>query len=280
MQLRACMSPQEAKGDKEARLQGGSRVSSPSKKRKVSMDAGQVEQIVRRPGALYDYLAACAHDGLWVMDEEGRIVFVDEVLCQRWDRSKDWFVGRSCLDMARAGERDVVKGKLATAVLGERIPALELVHDTSRGESIRLEVNVTCLRDGERVVGLLAVCRDVTERKRAEEELEVYRNNLMALVEKRTQELLVANEQLQREIGEHRKTEEALRTSEEYYRAIFQNTGTAMVIMEEEDTTIALVNRGERQVRGVYAGTARRHEEGHRVRGSLRLSEWCPSTTK
>jgi PAS domain S-box-containing protein len=68
------------------------------------------------------------------------------------------------------------------------------------------------------------------------------RNNLMALVEKRTQELLVANEKLQREISEHKKTEEALRTSEEYYRAIFQNTGTAMVIMEE-DTTIALVNR-------------------------------------
>ena len=197
---------------------------------------------MRRPGALYDYLAASAHDGIWVMDRAGRIIFADEILWHQWGQSNDWFIGKSCLDMARAGERDLVKDRLGAASRGERIPSLDLVHDTACGESIRLEVDVTRLTDGEHVIGLLAVCRDVTERKRAEEELETYRNSLMALVEKRTEELLIANEQLQREISEHKKTEEALRTSEEYYRAIFQNTGTAMVIMEE-DTTIALVNR-------------------------------------
>jgi len=39
-----------------------------------------------------------------------------------------------------------------------------------------------------------------------------------------------------------RRTEEALRSSEEYYRAVFQNTGTAMVVMEE-DTTIVHANK-------------------------------------
>ena len=50
-----------------------------------------------------------------------------------------------------------------------------------------------------------------------------------------------ANEQLQQEIGERQKAEEALRQSENTYRTIFESTGTATVILEE-DTTISLAN--------------------------------------
>ena len=44
-----------------------------------------------------------------------------------------------------------------------------------------------------------------------------------------------------RDITEIKNTEKALRKSEAYYRAIFENTGTASVIVEE-DTTISLAN--------------------------------------
>ena len=44
-----------------------------------------------------------------------------------------------------------------------------------------------------------------------------------------------------RDISEYRRVEEALRESENIYRAIFENTGSA-TIMIEEDTTISLVN--------------------------------------
>ena len=206
------------------------------------MDERRVEEILSRPGALYDYLAACGHDGFCLMDEGGCVAFVDEVLCDRCGQSKDSFVGKSCLDIVLPSERGLLEEKLAAILRGEPVPALELSYDTPRGERIRFEVNAAGLRNGEGLMGILAVCRDITERKRTEEEVKAYRNDLEALVAKRTQELLVVNQQLQHEISEHKKTEEALRTSEEYYRAIFQNTGTAMVIMEE-DTTISLVNR-------------------------------------
>lgn len=76
---------------------------------------------------------------------------------------------------------------------------------------------------------MLVISRDITERKRIEEELKLYRDNLEVLIESRAAELRMANEHLQSEINEHKKTEEALRSSEAYYRTIFQNTGTAMV---------------------------------------------------
>ncbi len=49
------------------------------------------------------------------------------------------------------------------------------------------------------------------------------------------------NLQLQREIAEHRQTEEALRRSENIYRTIVENTGTALIIVEE-NMIVSLAN--------------------------------------
>lgn len=54
-------------------------------------------------------------------------------------------------------------------------------------------------------------------------------------------QLKMANEDLRMEMTERRQAEEALRESEDKYRTIFQTTGTAVIIIEE-DTTISLVN--------------------------------------
>lgn len=54
-------------------------------------------------------------------------------------------------------------------------------------------------------------------------------------------QLTTANEQLQREITQHKEAKEALRESENKYRAIFQTSGIAVIIIEE-DATISLAN--------------------------------------
>jgi len=82
---------------------------------------------------------------------------------------------------------------------------------------------------------------DITERKRAEEKLNQYRDQLEALVKERTFQLEERNRQLNSEIAERKRVEEALRESENNYRTIFENTGNATLIFEE-DTTISLVN--------------------------------------
>jgi len=52
--------------------------------------------------------------------------------------------------------------------------------------------------------------REVTQRKRAEEEIKKHRDHLQELVEERTGEITKANEQLQQEIEERKQTEEEL----------------------------------------------------------------------
>lgn len=54
--------------------------------------------------------------------------------------------------------------------------------------------------------------------------------------------LLLTNESLRSEIAERKRVEDALRESEENYRTIFENTGTATVIIGE-DTEVLMINK-------------------------------------
>ncbi|MFI5293421.1 MAG: PAS domain-containing protein [Thermodesulfovibrionales bacterium] len=62
------------------------------------------------------------------------------------------------------------------------------------------------LDDDGRVIGLIHIVRDITNRKLAEEELNVHRNHLEWLVRERTSEITSMNEQLQKEIAERKRT--------------------------------------------------------------------------
>jgi len=65
--------------------------------------------------------------------------------------------------------------------------------------------------------------------------------HLVAELEKSEAERRQIKEHLKLELIEHRKAEAALQESKEKYQTIFENTGTAMAILEE-DMTISMVN--------------------------------------
>ncbi|GEM_PF-2586047 len=79
------------------------------------------------------------------------------------------------------------------------------------------------VRDGE-VVAATMFITDISERKRSQEELEEHRDKLMKLVDKRTAELELANERLEREVKERIKAEEDLRNSEMRHRHVSEMT--------------------------------------------------------
>ena len=220
--------------------QGKSSVKKMSREKKQSKDCEQIEDILQKNSALYKLVIENMYDSLYTLDTEGCFTFVNDVLLARAGYPREWFIGRSCLEMVQPRDRKAVQEGLKSVMRGEAVPAFELAYRTVSGPTW-VEINATPLIYDGRLIGVLVISRDISDRKKIEEELKLYRNNLEELVKTRTKELSEANKKLQLEINEHKKTEKALKNSELYYRTIFQNTGTAMVIMEE-DTTISLVN--------------------------------------
>ena len=75
---------------------------------------------------------------------------------------------------------------------------------------------------------------DITERKKAEQLLHQAHADLERIVEKRTAELLLKNQQLTAEIDEHRRTEHALRQSEAKYRSVVDNIGIGIALISPD----------------------------------------------
>jgi len=83
---------------------------------------------------------------------------------------------------------------------------------------------------------------DVTNQKQTETELRQYREELEGIVEERTAELKKVNDQLWYEIVEHRKTEQALRESEERFRSIFEKSKAIKLLIDPKSGNIVDAN--------------------------------------
>ena len=89
---------------------------------------------------------------------------------------------------------------------------LELEEIRKDGTTVWVEIIASLLlSDDGKPNGILGVSRDITDRKKAQEELVRYRERLEVLVQERTAQLTQTNEQLKQEIAERQRVEDALR---------------------------------------------------------------------
>ncbi len=178
-----------------------------------------VERQLRGASLYARSLLEASLDPLVTISPEGRIMDVNKAteLATGIDRAgligTDFSSYFTDPERASAGYREVLACGLTTDY------PLTIRHASGRTTDVLYNAAVFRNETGE-VQGVFAAARDITRRKRAEEELEVYRRHLEELVAQRTEELRVANEQLQEEIAERKQAGEVLRrTAEELARS-------------------------------------------------------------
>ncbi len=153
-----------------------------------------------------------SNDAVIVRDLAGRIT--------AWNRAATDITGYSeaevrGLDLAHfvpAALRAQEQERYARLARGEAVPSWETQRIAKDGHLIDVWATATTQLDEQGLpVAILTTARDITERKRKEEQLGELNLNLERLVIERTQALEEANRRLTQEIKEHRQAETEIR---------------------------------------------------------------------
>ncbi|AGL01080.1 PAS domain S-box protein [Desulfoscipio gibsoniae] len=193
-------------------------------------------------------------DATFVVDNDKRVI--------AWNRSIEEMTGLAKKDIIGKGDY-----AYAVAFYGKRMPFLvdfintdinkiksEVIYENiqEKGNALYAEINMpppfngnggtlwakaSPLYDSEgQVIGVIESIRDITDRKRLEDELYTYRNYLEIMIKERTAELQNAMAQLQQEVAEHQGAREALSESEAQLSRITNNMLDLIVVIDTQGT--------------------------------------------
>ena len=139
-------------------------------------------------------------EGITVVDLAGNIVDVNETVLRMKGFSREDVIGRYGLDFVAEKDRARATDAMMDFLKGreETTPMREVTLLTKDGGEIPCEANCTLLRDSSgNLAGFITVERDITERKRAEQQIRESEELLRAFMESATDVYTIFNSKLE-----------------------------------------------------------------------------------
>ena len=197
-------------------------------------------------------------DRIFAKDTEGRYTLLNRVSYDFWGIPHGTALGKTDWEIH---DEDTAKtfttSDRAVFETGTPYSVEERVKAKDGRESVLSVVKVPLRDKAGLITGLVGISRDITDLKRKELELSRYRDHLEELVEERTTELQRANEQLQEEIAERKRAEEAFRETEEKLKESYGiiNKSPAVVFLwkNEEGWPVEFASENAQEIFGYTA---------------------------
>ncbi len=215
-----------------------------------------IEEALRISEERYRSIFEAAPASIIILDRDGLIADINSHHVSEVSRNKttrDDFIGKHLPthpSIVGAGLSEHYNNVLT----GEPFDEKEIYFSSTTGGDDDRYFNVKgvpLFRDGE-VIGAITMHDEITERKRAEEELKKHRDHLEEKVTERTRDLLKSNEELQREIAERSRAESELSKMRSYLDSIIDSMPSILVGVDL-DGKVTLWNREAERITGKLA---------------------------
>ena len=155
---------------------------------------------------------------------DGTLTFVNEAYCRYFDKQREDLIGHSFMPLIPEADRPQVEAAFAS--LNPSNPVVSYQHRVIMPDGSQRWQQWTdrvIHSDGAQIIEFASVGRDITEQRRAEDELLHLNAELEDRVQERTAELMRLNTELTTEIAERQRAEVLLRQAEAKYRTLVEN---------------------------------------------------------
>jgi PAS domain S-box-containing protein len=169
------------------------------KRKKAESPREAALETLRQSEERYRAILENMQEGYFEVDLTGNFTFCNDSLCRIQKRSKD--------EMMRMNNRQFMDKETSKKVFeafnrvyktGEPLPEINWQIIRKDGVTRYIEGSVSLLKDSSgKPIGFRGILHDITARKRAEEELKKYRDQLEGLVHERTIKLEASNKELE-----------------------------------------------------------------------------------
>ncbi|MGH9359236.1 MAG: response regulator, partial [Terriglobia bacterium] len=181
---------------------------------------------------LFEALMDNIPDTIYFKDRHSRLIQINKALLKKFGfHDSSEAIGKTALDLEVNAERAQAMIADDQEVIRTGLPLIDREQrETWPGRpDTWASVTKAPFFDAEgRIAGIVGISRNITARKRAEEELRQAREDLQARVNAQTAELLAKNAALEQEIAERRHAEEAALHEKSLVSAIMENIPDAV----------------------------------------------------
>jgi len=164
---------------------------------KTSEDKHQVvEAQLARTAQRYKSIFDSVNDILILVDKKGKILDVNNRVKDIGGYEKEEFRGKSIRSLTKLMSRKslaIVLKNFAKRLIGMNVLPYEIEMVKKNGEKAIVEIGAVVARNGDEVIGELAILRDVTENKRIYKELRQSEENLGVYLESAPDAIYISN---------------------------------------------------------------------------------------